>query len=113
MLVRGRVIDTNSLPVADAIVHDTRNAITTGSDGMFELETDSDFISADAAGYYGQSVQALSVVQIVLDANPDETDIDVIEIAGKLVKKKKINIGAVLLVFAILLFIAYKLKWIS
>ncbi len=112
MTVSGRVI-SNGFPVDNAIVHDFHNAVTTGPDGQFSLETDQGFISVECIGYFPISLQAVPYIEIELDQNPDNTALQVVEVQGKLIKKKNLNWLWILLALIVVIYLMWKYKWIS
>jgi len=113
MKVSGRVISAiHGAPVDLAIVHDTRNAITTGPDGLFELDTDQGFVTAEAVGFYSMSMAAAPNMEFVLAPDPAKTTLPVVEVLGKIVKKRNIW-PVVIVVIVLLLFAAWKYKWIG
>lgn len=115
MIVSGRVISkSNGFPVDNAIVHDYHNAVTTGTDGLFSIETDQGFISVECIGYFPISLQAVPYIEkIELDPNPDNTALQVVEVQGKLIKKRNLNWLWILLALIVVIYLMWKYKWIS
>lgn len=111
MTVAGVVRGEGGEPIEFAVVRDSLgNGTTTGLNGEFSFETTDDFITVDAVGYDGASFKPTRAMIINLTRNAETSAFGEIEIVGAIQKNQQ-WIGISLI--ALLLLLAWKMKWFS
>jgi hypothetical protein len=111
MRITGIVKDQNGSPVEFAVLMDGNgNGATTGMGGEFSFDAASDSIEVQAVGYQSGSFRAAPTMSITLFPNSDLTTFGTIEIFGK---RKNISPLIPIGLLFLLLFIAYRMKWLQ